>query len=408
MSLKMRNILNIITPCTRPNHLNDIYKSISENKNENVDIRWWIIFDKKANMTKEVHFPNDIEIHQFFSKESTIAGHGHRNKILSILETEEDDKEEEWIYNLDDDNIIHPGFIDYFNEIVVTSNELRIANKIPEINGIIFSQAMKDGRLRLLADRNNITLCNVDTAQFVFKLKTLNGLRFYDNYCADGYFIEELYKNNKDNFFVDEEVHCYYNYLKREKEMNINNCPVTILQNEFEFSNLLSIYQYYKPKKVLEIGTFFGGTLWHWLEFNDEIETIVSIDYPIPSSDGRYDEMIDSKKKWNDWISKHKNISFFSIEKESTKQEAIDQAKQIFKNDDVDFLFIDGGHDYKTVKSDFENYSKLVRKGGLIVLHDVVGCKDVMDLWAEIKMTYKYIEIFNGEQGGMGIGIIIK
>ena len=37
----------------------------------------------------------------------------------------------------------------------------------------------------------------------------------------------------------------------------------------------------------------------------------------------------------------------------------------------MDFLFIDGDHSYEGAKQDFENYSKLVRPGGLIALHDI-------------------------------------
>jgi predicted O-methyltransferase YrrM len=36
----------------------------------------------------------------------------------------------------------------------------------------------------------------------------------------------------------------------------------------------------------------------------------------------------------------------------------------------IDFLFIDGGHDYNNVINDFDRYSKLVSPGGLIVFDD--------------------------------------
>jgi predicted O-methyltransferase YrrM len=40
-----------------------------------------------------------------------------------------------------------------------------------------------------------------------------------------------------------------------------------------------------------------------------------------------------------------------------------------------DVLFIDGGHDYETVRSDLSLYSLYVRLGGLILVHDVC-CPD--------------------------------
>jgi predicted O-methyltransferase YrrM len=38
----------------------------------------------------------------------------------------------------------------------------------------------------------------------------------------------------------------------------------------------------------------------------------------------------------------------------------------------LDFLFIDGDHTYEGVKQDFEMYTPLVRKGGLVAMHDIV------------------------------------
>jgi len=37
-----------------------------------------------------------------------------------------------------------------------------------------------------------------------------------------------------------------------------------------------------------------------------------------------------------------------------------------------DFLFIDGDHTYEGVEGDFEMYSPLVRRGGIIAFHDIV------------------------------------
>jgi len=40
--------------------------------------------------------------------------------------------------------------------------------------------------------------------------------------------------------------------------------------------------------------------------------------------------------------------------------------KKILAGRQVDFLFIDGDHSYEGVKKDFEMYSSLVRKGGVV------------------------------------------
>lgn len=76
----------------------------------------------------------------------------------------------------------------------------------------------------------------------------------------------------------------------------------------------------------------------------------------------------------------------------------------------IDFLFIDGNHMYDQVKADFERYSPLVRKGGMIVFHDArITDNDTVEVykfWNEIKHNYTYEEIFS--QTGTGTGILWK
>jgi len=78
----------------------------------------------------------------------------------------------------------------------------------------------------------------------------------------------------------------------------------------------------------------------------------------------------------------------------------------------VDFLFIDGDHTYGGVKTDFEMYSSLVGKGGLIAFHDIVpgppeNVGGVPRFWSEIKPSFSYLELVKDwKQGGCGIGTI--
>jgi predicted O-methyltransferase YrrM len=45
-----------------------------------------------------------------------------------------------------------------------------------------------------------------------------------------------------------------------------------------------------------------------------------------------------------------------------------------------DLLFIDGDHSFEGVKKDFEMYSPLVRKGGLVAFHDIFSEEGVSAL----------------------------
>jgi predicted O-methyltransferase YrrM len=51
----------------------------------------------------------------------------------------------------------------------------------------------------------------------------------------------------------------------------------------------------------------------------------------------------------------------------------------LLKGSEGDFLFIDGDHTYQGVKQDFQMYSPLVKKGGIVAFHDIVkqyACKN--------------------------------
>lgn len=50
-----------------------------------------------------------------------------------------------------------------------------------------------------------------------------------------------------------------------------------------------------------------------------------------------------------------------------------DNALKFFKEKTIDLLFIDGNHDYDSVKRDYINWSKFIPVGGKIVIHDVLA-----------------------------------
>ena len=92
----------------------------------------------------------------------------------------------------------------------------------------------------------------------------------------------------------------------------------------------------------------------------------------------------------------------------------------ILRDNKVDFLFIDDDHSYEGVKKDFEMYSPLVRKGGIIAFHDIIpdyytkyGIKtgswagEVYKFWNEIKEKYEHLEIIKDRnQDAFGIGVL--
>ena len=88
------------------------------------------------------------------------------------------------------------------------------------------------------------------------------------------------------------------------------------------------------------------------------------------------------------------------------------EVSSILNDNKLDFMFIDGDHTYEGVRKDFEMYAPLVRKNGLIALHDIVehppeaGC-DVNRFWCEVRTKYEYEEIVEDlDQKWAGIGLL--
>jgi len=181
------------------------------------------------------------------------------------------------------------------------------------------------------------------------------------------------------------------------------------MQIKEEFLELLKIFQELNPKYIMEIGTANGGTLFCFCKLAREDATIISVDLPEGPFGGGYPE-------WKIPIYQaftKGNQKLFLLRKDSHAQETLEEVKKILDNNQLDFLFIDGDHTYEGVKKDFEMYSPLVRKGGIIAFHDIVYHFEasyevqVDKLWENIKSLFKTKElVFNPKQGWAGIGVM--
>ena len=176
-------------------------------------------------------------------------------------------------------------------------------------------------------------------------------------------------------------------------------------QTPLEFDRLLQRYRDQPQRQfVLEIGSMTGETLRPWMTYGDRPMTMVSIDKVVPPSDSRHIEQMEAHTiHWPHYAEFH-GVDLLVIDGYSQAPETIAAVRA--KVPYLDFLFIDGGHDYATVRSDFENYEPLVKPGGLIAFHDIQGIPDVARYWAEVKGGRSWYEYC--EPGGWGIGCFQK
>lgn len=174
--------------------------------------------------------------------------------------------------------------------------------------------------------------------------------------------------------------------------------PVPILQWEKEFEVLLELYRRLDPKHVLEIGTYHGGTLYHWLHNSRPGTTIVSVDSYAVGVDNR-----DLYPEWNPaqhWL--------VAIEGDSHSDDTV---QRVQASGPYEFVLIDAGHFLPEVTKDWELYRPMVKPGGMMCFHDILTHPawpsiEVGQLWEKIRREYRTFEIVadrNAEWGGIGV-----
>tara|TARA_B100000405_G_scaffold93359_1_gene65034 strand:+ start:221 stop:844 length:624 start_codon:yes stop_codon:yes gene_type:complete len=150
----------------------------------------------------------------------------------------------------------------------------------------------------------------------------------------------------------------------------------------------LDIIQKKNPKTFLEIGIFHGVTARNVCElmFKNHGDNFNYIGIDIFDNSNSYDKEIVPSKTFNNpfktfyfrYIKKQNPYSLIAVEdllskfKKNIKIIQGDTNKILHEINlkNIDFIFIDGGHDYKTVKNDLEQSFKIINKNGTILCDD--------------------------------------
>jgi glycosyltransferase involved in cell wall biosynthesis len=180
--------LSIIIPFSRKIiNLDEIVNSFSKITNANLEVIIVTSDDRKD----EVQFwlPKNLNISVYSTDKPTVAGHSYRN--IGITKATGD-----WIYYLDDDNIVHPNFNDL----------LEYMDKERDV--IFFSQIFANQKLRLMPV--SIDVGGVDTAMFLVKKSVMDNHKWEEGaYTADGILAKELSEYNCQYIYTP---YCFYNY----------------------------------------------------------------------------------------------------------------------------------------------------------------------------------------------------
>lgn len=170
--------------------------------------------------------------------------------------------------------------------------------------------------------------------------------------------------------------------------------PVPILQHQAEFDQLLQLYRERGPHRVLEVGTYHGGTLYHWLQNAAPDAYVVSVDHHVHA---------DNRHLFPDWA--RPDTELVIISGDSTDP-ATAEAAAVFAP--YDWIFIDADHHDASVRADWKLYGALAAPGAIVAFHDITEGNDpsiqVAPLWAELAVNEETSEI--KLTNGFGIGIV--
>ena len=187
-----------------------------------------------------------------------------------------------------------------------------------------------------------------------------------------------------------------------ETQATVEACmrDVQCTQNFYEASRLCERVKALDPRVILEIGVDRGGSMNMWLAVSKPGAHYVGVD--------QTPELVMNRE--------HRGMKKTLIKGDSRDGDTLASVRKILDGRPVDFLFIDGGHEEATVRTDLELYGPLVRKGGIVAMHDIAGtvnrehCKGVIRLWEEIKKSQPSAEEFVNTESEFhfGIGMYVK
>jgi predicted O-methyltransferase YrrM len=189
-------------------------------------------------------------------------------------------------------------------------------------------------------------------------------------------------------------------------DFSLKYSAIRPLQMRSEFVEYARIVAEQRPRAALEIGTFRGGTLFVLMRLADHAATVICLDLP--------ESMFGKLFRWAQTpiFSRftQNGQTLHILRRDSQRQETLSTVSKLLNGQQLDLLFIDGDHRYTGVRADFEMYSSLVRRGGIVAFHDIAVKplpNEVDRLWNEIKPGYRHKEILHGtEKNAMGIGVL--
>jgi predicted O-methyltransferase YrrM len=219
---------------------------------------------------------------------------------------------------------------------------------------------------------------------------------------ADSTPVEDLLAQTEDGRLLEIRGH-------RLEDVRVSVEQLVASQKYDELVAFLAKMRDLRPRRVCEIGTSAGGTLYAFTRVAAPDAVIIAVDLVLPAPTRHLRARLGRESQ-----------TIVGIEGDSREPATKQAVERALGGEPLDVLFIDGDHSYDGVRSDFELYGPLVREGGLIGIHDINEdystrhgrqtpsvSGDVPRFWREVTGRYRSEEIIaEPDQDGYGIGVI--
>lgn len=159
-----------------------------------------------------------------------------------------------------------------------------------------------------------------------------------------------------------------------------------------------------QPSTVVELGTHYGVSFFAFCEAAEAFSPKSSV-YAVDTWEGdahagSYGESV-YQQVYSYWFKMHRRTS-------SLIRSTFDEASSYFPDGSVDLLHIDGLHTYEAVKHDFETWLPKMKKGAVVLFHDINVRErgfGVWLLWDQLCHDHQYASYTINN--GYGLGILI-
>ena len=187
--LKLR-MLSIITACSRPQNLKQIYESIDFSQVN----KWYIVYDTSKCRIYDFQYKTEQNIIELSCDKEGDAGHPQINVALDLIK-------EGFVYIMDDDNIFHKKFW------------ILLPTLDPEFVYTWDQNRIQEGRI---LKGGQIEERKIDTSQFIVPRNLIGSTRWIEKKAAGDFrFISQIYKKFEEKFKYISEVACYHNFIQK-------------------------------------------------------------------------------------------------------------------------------------------------------------------------------------------------